>query len=144
MKIEEILDYKLKKLLGDEDKFKSITPDDKKFILAQAKTKIMAYCHRKDIPEGCFYIWADIAIEMLKNLIPTLFQTEIDEDDIAGAVTSVKAGDTTITLGGMVDNDIDTGYKSNADDDAIINSFAKQLQAFRKLPCGCGDGFCGD
>ena len=31
-----------------------------------------------------------------------------------------------------------TGYKNNVSDDAIITSFAKQLQAFRKIPSGCG------
>ena len=67
MKIEEILDYKLKKLLGE--RFVLVTADDKKFILAQAKTKIQAYCHRKDMPKAIYYIWADIAIEVLKGVV---------------------------------------------------------------------------
>lgn len=143
MKIEEILDYKLKKLLGADDKYKNVTPDDKKFILAQAKTKIMAYCHRKDVPQGAFYIWADMAIEILKTIDNSLFEKDIDEADIEGAINSIKAGDTTISLGD-IDDSINTGYIPNSDDDAILGSFAKQLQAFRKMPCGCGDGFCGD
>ena len=74
MKIEEILDYKLKKLLTD--KYNKVTDEDKKFILAQAKTKIQAYCHRRDIPKEAYYIWADIAIEILKNIDESLFKID--------------------------------------------------------------------
>ena len=42
MRIEEILDYKLRKLLAD--KANSVGDEDKKFILAQAKVKIQTYC----------------------------------------------------------------------------------------------------
>ena len=66
MKIEEILDYKLKKLLP-YPKYSKVQDIDKKFVLAQAKSKIQAYCHRRDIPVEAYYIWADIAVEILKN-----------------------------------------------------------------------------
>lgn len=143
MKIEEILDYKLKKLLGD--KADQVTADDKKFILAQAKSKIQAYCHRKDMPSDIYYIWADIAIEMLKNLDGSLFEKDsMSEEEVIKRVTSIKAGDTTISVdAGTGDDSISTGYIPNADDDAIIGSFAKQLQAFRKFAAGCGDGLDG-
>ena len=144
MKIEEILDYKLKKLLGDE-KFAKVTADDKKFVLAQAKSKIQAYCHRKDMPKAIYYIWADIAIEILKTLDSTLFEKDsMSEEELLKRVTSVKAGDTTIAVDAGTSNDtIDTGYKPNSADDAILNSFAKQLQSFRKFAAGCGDGLDG-
>lgn len=141
MRIEEILDYKLKKLLAD--KANSVGDEDKKFILAQAKVKIQTYCHRRDIPKEAYYIWADIAIEILKTLNKSLFEKEVSEEDLLNKITSVKAGDTSINVG-EVNTNIDTGYRPNEADDAILNSFAKQLQAFRKLSCGCGDGLCGD
>lgn len=143
MKIEEILDYKLKKLLAD--KFTNVTDDDKKFILAQAKTKIQAYCHRKDIPKEAYYIWADIAIEILKNIDESLFKIDtMSEEELNKRVTSIKSGDTTITVdSGNANDTLDTGYKTNSNDDAILNSFAKQLQAFRKVAAGCGDGLDG-
>lgn len=144
MKIEEILDYKLKKLLTD-DNYKLVTDEDKKFILAQAKVKIQAYCHRKDMPKAIYYIWADIAIEVLKTIDSKLFKKDsMSEEELLNRVTSVKAGDTTIAVNaGSTDDTIDTGYKPNSNDDAILNSFAKQLQAFRKVAAGCGDGLDG-
>ena len=143
MKVEEILDYKLKKLLAD--KYTSVTADDKKFILAQAKTKIQAYCHRKDIPKAAYYIWADIAIEILKSIDESLFKIDtMSEEELSKRVTSIKSGDTTISVdSGNANDTIDTGYKTNSSDGAIISSFAKQLQAFRKVAAGCGDGLDG-
>lgn len=144
MKVEEILDYKLKKLFT-EDKLKKITEDDKKFILAQAKVKIQAYCHRKDMPKAINYIWADIAIEVLKSVDSSLFKIDtMSEEELVKRVTSIKAGDTTISVdSGNANDTIDTGYDTNGEDAAIINSFARQLQAFRKVAAGCGDGLDG-
>lgn len=144
MKVEEILDYKLKKLLGPNAQ--KITKEDKEFILAQAKTKIQAYCHRKDMPQGIYYIWVDIAIEILKNVDGSLFKKDItSEEELSKRITSISTGDTSISLdsGGYSDK-IDTGYDtSNGDDVAIFGTFAKQLQVFRKIPSGCGDGLDG-
>lgn len=143
MKIEEILDYKLKKLLGE--RFVLVTAEDKKFILAQAKTKIQAYCHRKDMPKDIYYIWADIAIEVLKGVDESLFKIDtMSEEELMKRVSSIKTGDTSISIGsGNTDSTINTGYKTNGNDEAIIGCFTKQLQAFRKFPSGCGDGLDG-
>ena len=143
MKIEEILDYKLKKLLTD--KYNKVTDEDKKFILAQAKTKIQAYCHRRDIPKEAYYIWVDIAIEILKNIDESLFKIDtMSEEELNKRVTSISTGDTSISIdSGNTDDMINTGYQTNSNDDAILNSFAKQLQAFRKVAAGCGDGLDG-
>lgn len=143
MTIEEILDYKLKKLLTD--RYTNVTEDDKKFILAQAKTKIQAYCHRRDIPKEAYYIWSDIAIEILKNIDESLFKIDtMSEEELNKRVTSISTGDTSISIdNGNTDDMINTGYQTNSNDDAILNSFAKQLQAFRKVAAGCGDGLDG-
>lgn len=143
MTIEEILDYKLKKLLTD--RYTNVTEDDKKFILAQAKTKIQAYCHRRDIPKEAYYIWSDIAIEILKNIDESLFKIDtMSEEELNKRVTSISTGDTSISIdSGNTDDMINTGYQTNSNDDAILNSFAKQLQAFRKVAAGCGDGLDG-
>lgn len=144
MKVEEILDYKLKKLFPS-DKLSKITEEDKKFILAQAKVKIQAYCHRRDMPKAINYIWVDIAIEVLKSVDSSLFKIDVmSDEELNKRVTSIKTGDTTISVdSGNVNDTIDTGYNTNGDDDAILNSFAKQLQAFRKVAAGCGDGLDG-
>lgn len=141
--VKKILDYKLNKLLGD--KAKSVTDEDKEFILAQAKSKIQAYCHRLDMPKPIYYVWVDMAIEILKINDSKLFEKDsMSEEEMSKRVTSVKAGDTTISLdAGSTDDTIDTGYNPNANDDALLNSFAKQLMAFRKFPGGCGCGLDG-
>ena len=139
MKVIEIFDFKLKKLIGEE-KFNKIDDEEKEYILAYAKSKIMVYWHRQDIPNEAYYVWADIAIELLKNIDKPLFEVDTtSEEELAKRITSVRAGDTTIAIGaGSGSDEIDTGYKNNVSDDAIITSFAKQLQAFRKIPSGCG------
>lgn len=166
MKIEEILDYKLKKLLSrviEEEEIKdpqddskvievkkttaydTITEEDKKFILAQAKTKIQAYCHRRDMPKAIYYIWADIAIEILKNMDSSLFEKDsMSDEDIAKRVTSIRTGDTTIDVNaGTTEDSISTGYTPTGEDGAILGRFTRQLQAFRKVAAGCGDGLDG-
>lgn len=139
MKVIEIFDFKLKKLI-DEEKFNKIDDEEKEYILAYAKSKIMAYCHRQDIPNEAYYLWADIAIELLKNIDKPLFELDTtSEEELAKRITSVRAGDTTIAIdAGSKSDEVDTGYKANAADEAILTSFAKQLQAFRKFPAGCG------
>lgn len=139
MNVMEIFDFKLKKLIGEE-KFNKIDVEEKEYILAYAKSKIMAYCHRQDIPKEAYYVWVDIAIELLKNIDKPLFKIDTtSEEELAKRITSVKAGDTTIAIdAGSKSDEIDTGYKANEADEAILTSFAKQLQAFRKFPAGCG------
>ena len=139
MKVIEIFDFKLKKLISEE-KFNKIDKEEKEYILAYAKSKIMVYCHRRDIPKEAYYVWADIAIELLKNIDKPLFEVDTtSEEELAKRITSVRAGDTTIAIdAGSGSDEIDTGYKDNVSDDAILTSFAKQLQAFRKVPAGCG------
>lgn len=144
MKVEEILDYKLKKLFPT-DKYEKITKEDKEFILAQAKVKIQEYCHRRDMPKAIYYLWADIAIEILKAVDSSLFKKDITTDEeLSKRVTSIKAGDSSISIEAAGESDIiDTGYNTNGDDAMILTSFAKQLQAFRKVAAGCGDGTHG-
>ena len=144
MKIRDIFSFKLKKLIG-EDKFKNIDDEEIEYILAYAKSKIQAYCHRKDMPKEIYYIWSDIAIELLKEIDKPLFEKDTtSEEELAKRVTSIKAGDTTINVeAGSGSDEIDTGYKYNTTDDYIIGSFAKQLRSFRKFPAGCGEDLHG-
>lgn len=143
MKIEDILDYKLKKLLGANSI--RVNEEDKKFILAQAKTKIQTYCHRKDMPKAIYYIWADIAIEILKNVDGSLFKKDVaSEEELAKRITNISVGDASIGLESAGSRDtINTGYDINDEDAAIFKSFAGQLKTFRKFSAGCGDGLDG-
>ena len=122
--ILNILNYKLKKLLSDE-KYQTITDEDRKFILAQAKAKILSYCHRTNIPEDAYYIWADMAICEYKLLDPSLFADVIDSD-LAKKLNQIKVGDTTLQLS--------TSSGNNED------MFRGQLQSFRKVSDGSGRG----
>ena len=138
MTIEQILDYKLSKLLSSEN-YNLVTLLDKNFVLAQAKTKIQSYCHRIDIPVEAFYVWADMAIEILKGLNNSLF-TKATTEELMDRVTSVKAGDTTLSF-----SELKEGPKeeSNSVGDSMLDAFSKQLQVFRKFPKGNGCGTDG-
>lgn len=144
MKVDEIVKYKLSKLLS-EDNFKKVTDEDIEFVLARAKAQIQAYCHRTDMPEGIWYIWADMAIEILKTIDKPLFEIDTtSEEELAKRITSVKAGDTTINVeAGSTDDTIDTGYKYNTVDANILYSFTRQLQSWRKVSAGCGKDLHG-
>ena len=144
MEVEEIIKYKLSKLLS-EDNYKKVTDKDIKYVLARAKMQIQSYCHRTDMPKGIYYLWADMAIEILKTIDKSLFEIDTaSEEELAKRVTSVKAGDTTINIeAGNSDDMIDTGYEPNAIDKNILNSFVGQLQSWRKIPAGCGKDLHG-
>lgn len=142
MKIEEILEYKLKKILGNN--FSKVTEDDQKYILAQSKIKIQAYCHRTDMPTDIYYIWADIAIDILRGIDPTLFVSEETEEDLNKRVASIKTGDTTISLNEKSnDKDIKPGNNGSGNEDQLLMSYHNLLQAFRKFSKGCGCGLDG-
>ena len=133
MTVEQILNYKLSKALTTE-KYNTVTAEDKNFILAQAKTKIQSYCHRIDIPEEAFYVWADMAIELLKGIDKTLFEVE-NNKDLMDKVTGVKVGDTSLTI---AKDSEDNSSNNDLDTDAILVAFRKQLQNFRKFSSGNG------
>lgn len=134
MSINQILDYKLNKLV-DPDKRSSVTQADKDFILAQAKTKIQIYCHRQDVPKEAYYIWADMAIEIFKRLEPGYF-TAIKEAEMADKVASIKTGDTTVNL--SQGSEGGSGGINNGENDEVLDLFSNLLKNFRKLPGGCG------
>lgn len=136
MKIEEILDYKLTKLL--KDKAKDVTDKDRSYILNQSKSKIQAYCHINNIPESIYYIWCDIAIEVLKQVDSSLFNKDImSDEELAKRVNNIKVGDTNIAISSANENNSKINTGNNIDD--ILLSFSKQLQNFRKISSGCGD-----
>lgn len=134
--ILNILNYKLRKLLSNE-KYQTITDEDRKFILAQAKAKILSYCHRTNIPEDAYYIWADMAICEYKLLDPSLFADVIDSD-LAKKLNQIKVGDTTLQLSTSSGNNAN-GFDNNGQD-MYLDMFRGQLQSFRKVSDGSGRG----
>lgn len=143
MTVEEILAYKLKKLIGPAKFSNCIKPEDTEFALKQAKVKIQSYCHRMDIPKPLYYIWADIAIAELNDIMPKLFVKEVDEDELVNNVTSIKTGDTTISLDNGGSESSKGSIELLTESDKVLMSVASQLQAYRKFPSGCGCGLNG-
>lgn len=137
MKVEEIFDYKLKKLLGDTA-FATITTDDKKFMLNYAKTIIQNYCHRKDIPSNLNYVWVDIAIDYFKQLNPSLFE-EQDEELKMKKLASISEGDTSMSFA-TSNNDPETLLTIQNN---LVKTYQVQMQSFRKFAAGCGCGLNG-
>lgn len=136
MTLKEIFDYKLTKLIG-ATKFATVEDVDKDFVLAQAQNKIQIYCHRRDIPKGAYYVWADMAIAILKEIDSSLFE-DATIDDIEDKITSIKVGDTTLNI-----SDTNKAGDATQDNDTILNEFSSQLKAFRKFASGQGDGLRG-
>lgn len=146
MTIKDILTYKLNKVIVDKgtEELPTVTEEDKDFILAQAQAKIQTYCHRLDIPEQAYYVWADMAIDILRLQEPSLFLPIDTEDTINQKVKSISIGDTSVSLG---DRDLSgvsrSGDSGSGSYDEILKSYTGQLQTFRKIARGCGDGLNG-
>ena len=137
--ILNIFNYKFRKLLSNE-KYKTIQDEDRTFILAQAKAKILSYCHRTNIPEDAYYIWADMAICEYELLDPSLFADVIDSD-LAKKLNQIKVGDTTLQLSTSSGNEGNNanGFDNNGQD-MYLDMFRGQLQSFRKVSDGSGRG----
>lgn len=142
MTIEDIIQYKLEKILGKE-KYTLVTDNDIKYILAQAKIKIQTYCHRLDIPQEAYYVWADMAIDILKNSDPSIFNKDETDEQIDKRINSIKTGDTTISLNSSSTVEAKGGNNGSGGQDELLLSYWNQLQSFRKFPKGCGCGLDG-
>lgn len=136
MNIDDLLNYKLKKILGDD--FDKIDATDKGFGLSEAKRVIQNYCHRLDIPNQLYGVWSDMAIDYIKQFNPSIFSKE-EEEDTLGKVASITDGDTNISFS-TSNNDPDTLLEiaNNA-----VLKWETQLQSYRKIPNGCGGGGLG-
>ena len=142
---KDILKYKLKKLIGTE-KFATVEEEDFDYVLTAASNKIKSYCHRYDIPEGLYYCWADIALEIMKTTLASLFvnDTVNSEEEMNKRITNVKVGHTTISLANGKKYEIkDTGYAGLKDDEELLHGFTKILIQYRKVPGGVGDVYGG-
>lgn len=143
--VKDILKYKLKKLIGTE-KFATVEEEDFDYVLTAASNKIKSYCHRYDIPEGLYYCWADIALEIMKTTLAPLFVNDNvnSEEEMNKRITDVKVGDTTISLAnGKKYETKDTGYAGLKDDEELLHGFTKILIQYRKVPGGVGDVYGG-
>lgn len=114
------------KLLGGE-RTQQVNDDLLMLYLDLVEAKVKNYCHRDDVPEGL----ALVVDEIVAGYAAAMARQD-DANAGAGAVTSIKRGDTTISYAASGDGQ-GAASGGGAALDAYVFSFERQLNAYRKV-----------
>lgn len=107
---------------------------------AEIETVIKNYCNITKIPVELEYVWANMAVDLLKYqyTADNLENGNSERDggfDLTGAATSIKVGDTDIKLGtsesAKQTSKILDSHSADLDD--IILNYENQLNKFRRI-----------
>lgn len=110
--------------------------DDILLCLKEVEQAIKNYCSISEVPAALKYTWCNMSIDLLLynyevNTTPNDVLEAFDPSD----VSTVKVGDTTITLGDKYRNNVRSrtlqSHNSNLDD--IVMNYKAQLNQFRRL-----------
>lgn len=104
--------------------------EDIDYAIERAEAMILIKTNQKEVPEGLFYVWADMAAGLfLKDL--KLAGGLDDTYDFSGPAKSISEGDTSITF---ARTDGDT-FEAQFDDtlERMINPPAEVFVAYRRL-----------
>jgi hypothetical protein len=116
----------------------SIGEDERLAAIDEAGQAILNYCHIREIPPGLKYTLANMAVDLLRyeQAANNPVDSAAGGNDIAGAVSSVTEGDTTVKFGGKSPGaaDRDRALDSHkAVLDGLLMDYKAQLQAFRRV-----------
>lgn len=127
---------------------KEVKDEGKNWLLDEVGTYIRNYCFISHIPVttpgidrpgGLFYVWAGMAVDVLRYWDKQAAQDE-DGDDLvevidASDLSEIKLGDTTIRRGGQLDstrtNQFNKQHLPNLD--ALVYNYQHTLNQFRRM-----------
>ena len=131
------MDYlELVKIIKQKQRKVTFTDDDILSALKEVEQEIKNYCRIPSVPEALKYTWCNMSIDLL------LYNHEVNTtpDDVLEAfdpsdVSSIRVGDTTISLGDKYRNNSRsrTLQSHNANLDDIITNFRAQLNRYRRI-----------
>lgn len=126
----------LVKLVKQKQRKIDFTDDEIYNALLEIEQVIKNYCAIPQVPDALMYTWCNMAIDLLLysyevNTTPNDVLEAFDPSD----VSTIKLGDTTITMGDKYRNNARSrtlqSHQSNLDD--IITNYRAQLNNFRRL-----------
>ena len=131
------MDYaELIKIIRQKQKKVIFTDDDILAGLKEVEQAIKNYCSVPSVPVALSYTWCNMTLDLL------LYQHEVNTtpNDVLEAfdpsdVSTVKIGDTSISLGDKYRNNVRsrTLQSHNANLDDIVTNYRQQLNGFRRL-----------
>lgn len=111
----------------------SITELDQLLAIGEVEQVIKNYCNIDEIPEALNYIWANMAVDLIKYSYESSLPVSGDLEADAADVSSIKVGDTQIQLGGGKGARSKILNSHRADLDSIIMNNKAQLNKFRRM-----------
>ncbi len=117
----------------------AVTEADRLIAVEEIEQTILNYCHITEIPPALKFTWANMAVDLLtyQHAANTPAATSGgDGAETAGAVSSIKEGDTTVSFGGKSSNAADRDraldtHKATLDN--LVMDYTAQLQKYRKV-----------
>lgn len=126
----------LRRIVRTKFKKFEMTDDELNMKLEEVEQAILNYCMIPCVPYQLRFIWANMTIDLLnyefeRNRNPE----DIDDGIDPGDISTIKLGDTTVTLGDKYRSNqrsqILQGHVASLDD--ITMNYQDQLNRFRKL-----------
>ena len=115
-----------------------ITEAQRQLAIEEIGQEIRIYCNREDVPVDLRFVWANMAADLLRyeqeeNRAP---DEESGEADLAGKVSAISEGDTSVSFGNKsvaeADRERQLGERRTMLDALILN-YREQLQRHRKV-----------
>lgn len=104
------------------------TSDVQSFALEETKRYILNYCHICSIPSEACFLWANMALDLMKgSYLPS--QTEALDAIKPDEVSSISAGDMSLSRdSSLISHKIDL--------DSLLFNYREQLNEFRRVDWG--------
>jgi hypothetical protein len=125
-------------IINSKLKNDAVSEDDRLLAIEEVGQVILDYCHIGEIPAALKFTWANMSVDLLvyQQAASTPSDASSESTQTAGAVSSVKEGDTTVSFGGQSpdaadrDRALDT-HKAKLD--ALVMDYKAQLRRYRKV-----------
>jgi len=109
------------------------TFDDTKVLsaLEEVEQWIKNYCRIPRVPNALKYVWANLALDLLRTLYPSESggSSQAADPVVTGIVKEITTGDTTVRLD--ADSDTKAGYTHAPQMDDLLYKYKDTLQRFR-------------
>lgn len=127
MTAKEILALKCSNLIGS-------TPEVQTLALKETERFILNYCHISTIPSEACFLWANMALDLIKgSYLPT--QSDALDAIKPDEVTSISAGDMSLSR----DSNL---IAHKVDLDSLLLNYREQLNEFRRMDWGYSGRRC--
>ncbi len=117
----------------------AITEPERALAIEEIEQTILNYCHIDAVPETLRFTWANMAVDLLTYQHAANTPAAASGGGgsaTAGAVSSIKEGDTTVSFGGKSPETADRDRALNTHQaklDSLVMDYMAQLQKHRRV-----------